>query len=415
VSYPDGTRDLWRSDGHAEGTFAVAALEPDTDLAQQDLRTTRALGVVGDALLLADCGNGLAFLWRSDGTEEGTVRLADDAPCDTQDDVAVSAEVAYFGVRRGGQTGTIWRTDGTLGGTRAVHTFTSWYDGEPPYLAFAAGVPYVAIAAEGSSTAGLYRLDRAEPVVVHDRPTHELFACGDALYGRRLAGSHTELWGGRPDAPAHLADGGGLLSVSHACISGTYVTAEAGRRVLASDGTSAGTSRVFPESDRVEGFQPATNGIVFTGAEPGGTITVFGTDGTADGTEPLRQVGPGPDHPQALGVAAGRAFYARWSVPGLVASDGTPRGTYEYASEVVYELGATASVGERLFFRGNDADRAEGYADLWATDGTPDGTVVVAATEGLVSVLGASDRVYFTARGPAGGTQLWVVGADFAR
>jgi ELWxxDGT repeat protein len=127
VLYPfvDVTAELWKTDGTVAGTVLVKHFDlnpfPITD---PNLR---------QALLAAPAGGPLVFvagdpaagteLWRSDGTEAGTVRLADIQPgpggSEPRGLTAVGNRV-YFAADDGAHGREIWMTDGTPAGTRLV-------------------------------------------------------------------------------------------------------------------------------------------------------------------------------------------------------------------------------------------------------------------------------------------------------
>ena len=111
---------LWRTDGTPEGTTRVATLDPDGEF---DSYTT-ALAALGDTLLFTvgrrDTG---VELWRSDGSEAGTQLVKDINPGPAgsvpRDGVVVGARM--FFTADDGETGReLWRTDGTAAGTVRV-------------------------------------------------------------------------------------------------------------------------------------------------------------------------------------------------------------------------------------------------------------------------------------------------------
>lgn len=138
---------------------------------------------------------------------------------------------------------------------------------------------------------------------------------------------------------------------------------------------------------------------------------------------------PGGSFPHALTPVGDRVFFAAWAAPygwELWVSDGTESGTFlvrdlyrgpEGPSPDV-ELGRGSSrpadltaAGGRLFFSAEDGERGR---ELWVSDGTQGGTVLV---EDLVpgpegshpeEIAVARDRIFFSAKDPERGRELWV-------
>ncbi len=78
----DGEHDveLWRSDGTEHGTFLVKDINPGRKSSFLTGPTSPLLNVDGTLLFFADDGVHAAELWRSDGTEAGTLLIQDIAP-----------------------------------------------------------------------------------------------------------------------------------------------------------------------------------------------------------------------------------------------------------------------------------------------------------------------------------------------
>lgn len=148
----DGGFALWRSDGTAAGTESVAFLEAASKILASDDRTAfvfdfatlwsvnlvsgvrtplkaiqgwsiSAWTMAGSSLVLALGSAGQDDgLWASDGTTDGTKRIADAQPWTF---VSRGADALAAGYDAAGIV--LWRTDGTAAGTVAIRRFPSTY------------------------------------------------------------------------------------------------------------------------------------------------------------------------------------------------------------------------------------------------------------------------------------------------
>lgn len=112
-----GTTSLWRSDGTAEGTVALASIPGS--------RRISWLTVADDFLYFFSHNGSLTELWKSDGSAAGTVKLHDLIPgSDTWSETfAIGDRLFFFRVGSSGMR--LWTSDGTAAGTLAVKTFDS--------------------------------------------------------------------------------------------------------------------------------------------------------------------------------------------------------------------------------------------------------------------------------------------------
>ncbi len=300
-----------------------------------------------------------------------------------------------------GGTG-FWRTDGTPGGTLPVAR--PWPDGGAPLgepVAFD-GAVWVLASAPGGEV-GLYRSDGT--------------AAGTGLavpMGIRM-----------PFFGHGLVPCGGRLFFAGVPAGATDAV------LFASDGTSAGTGMVRADGQpRVVwgnlDYQRAVSGttLYFLGTTPGEGEELWKSDGTEAGTVLVKDIRPGPSGSLqpwywSTGTAGGLFFFpADDGTTGLELwrTDGTPEGTGLVADLFPGPEGSDpyclGEVGGRLVFGAKGGSRGR---DVWATDGTGEGTVLLHDfpeppefyPSGVLGLGMLGGLLYFVATDPQDGTALW--------
>ncbi|EPX61618.1 hypothetical protein D187_010237 [Cystobacter fuscus DSM 2262] len=221
--------------------------------------------------------------------------------------------------------------------------------------------------------------------------------------------------------PSSLVDFQGRLFFATHYEDGTHA-------LWASDGTEAGTARVkdFPAladttTDLVTELTPLGSQLFFVAGDAAHGPELWVTDGTSGGTRQVKELTPGTggdSAPYKLTVVGGQLLFFRY-IPGtdsghteLWRSDGTEAGTV-----LVRDMGPDSSlsfsqvlVGNTLFFVFTDAEHG---TELWRTDGTAEGTVLVkdiqagpaSAYPAHLQKLGTS--VFFLTSTPSYGSELW--------
>jgi ELWxxDGT repeat protein len=308
--------------------------------------------------------------------------------------------LVVFGARSssaGGQE--LWKTDGTSAGTAAVVPASVVRD--PYCLASIAGVVYF----RGSTPAGDAELWVSDGTAAGTRTVKDInplgssFPCGfvqmnGTVYFLAEDGSHgLELWktDGTAGGTAMVKDispgpldgpvwgnlvvlGAQMFFIAH---DGVH-----GQELWKSDGTAAGTALV-KDIGGMFGNPPGrltpANDILFFAADDGiSGYELWRSDGTEAGTLLVKDIIPGRDSsipgapsdgPDWLGVAfQGRLFLSTFS--GLYASDGTAAGTVQIRGGRDIDASSMFAIGGALLYA-YEAD------ELWRTDGTPGGTVLV--------------------------------------
>lgn len=380
----DSAGNLWRSDGSQAGTVVIRRMYASQLTSLGDY--VYFLGTIGPRF----------GLWRTDGTEEGTVPLID--------------EVWFGGLSRVGNKlffvesypeTRLWKTDGTAQGTRPVAAvpgqFHSMTDVGGMLFFVATDAQHgEEIWISDGTTEGTHIFLDLNPGPAPSSP-RIAGVVGDRLFFQADDGIHgSELWSttGTVASTSLLADirpgaagwSSNFLSTGTKLFFDVY-TDDFGSEPWSADSTEATlVADVLPGP---QGSQCSPIGVVnrrvvlrcYLGV---GEPVLWITDGTAAGTRPLAP-------PQLLDAYAspGRQVYADGAllflgydgVHGneLWRTDGTMEGTYQVADINPGEGDSTASA----FASSDDLaflvayDSAHGWG-LWRTDGTEAGTIFLA-------------------------------------
>jgi ELWxxDGT repeat protein len=402
--------ELWRTDGTPHGTSMVRDIHPGPAngfVRRYDFYDFRAyFTALGETLcFVASDGRSGFELWRSDGTPEGTQKLADLVPgaaglfdCVSQDDAcdprftptAVLENVLYVSARLPGDKRhwQLWRSDGSAAGT--------WL-AEDDIL--------------GPITAGL----------------------GGIFFTRRVDRDRFELWHRDDLGPARLvASLPSFAPELHGFEDGVALnvwTEATGYEPWWSDGSAAGTRMIADmrgddASSEPREFIPLRNSVLFSADDGIHGRELWRSDGTEGGTALIADIAPGhggsePIRPIRLGDAV--LFVADDGVhgPELWRTDGTTVGTW-LVRDIRPGSGGSdpdrfALVGDRVFFFADDGKHGR---ELWRSDGTRAGTKLVRdlrpgaegsdlSSPGVRNQVEMAGRLFFLAGDGRGGIALW--------
>ncbi|XXF75309.1 HYR domain-containing protein [Myxococcaceae bacterium GXIMD 01537] len=291
-------------------------------------------------------------LWRTDGTEAGTVQVKDieAGPYGSDPHGFTPMGDSVFFSSLG-----LWKTDGTQAGTVQVHA--SYPRIEPPEntMVVLNGALFYSAVDFATRREELWRSDGT--------------AAGTAVL-KKLAGNTAT----RPR----------WLTVVNQTLFFTIADSTAGEELWMSDGTAVGTVRVRDIRPGTASSNPRNlvnvNGTLFFTANDGTTgEELWRSNGTAAGTVRVRDIlaGSTGSAPELLTAMNGTLFFvldANVNPAELWQSDGTSAGTVRVAS-LPASLVASSSrvIGPTLYLALTSTNGSE----LWRTDGTPQGTMRV--------------------------------------
>ncbi len=408
----DGNDDfgLWKSDGTAAGTMRVKEIHSEKGVPSLNEPTN----VSGTLYFVADDGVSGFELWKSDGTEAGTVRVKDIRP-----GIGSSIRIdhgkgyltnvsgtLYFSANDGTSGYELWKSDGTEEGTVPIKDiWVGSNNSNPRDLTNVSGTLFFG-ASEGINGRELWKSDGTEEGTVrvkdiwpgsNSSDPSRLTSVGDFLYFRaKVSAGGNELWksdgteAGTVRVKDIRAGSNGSYPEELTNVSGTlYFMANdhvEGYELWKSDGTEQGTVRVkdiWPGT-RVDSSWPTNltnmSGILFFVAMDETDLgELWKSDGTEEGTVRVKDIRPGMNgsYPQFLTNVAGT-----------------------------------------LYFNANDGTTGK---ELWKSDGTETGTVLVkdiwpgiygSDPRSLGNVAG---RLYFRSDDSVHGSELWVVPAATAQ
>ncbi len=447
--------ELWRSDGTAEGTALVAEFRAGE---AGGISTLLPLGSRG-VLSVASNAFGIPELWTTKGTASRRIaRPRDVFRSGSPAFLAASDRGLLFVANRSTRRG-LWLTDGTAERTRLLRTGPDWFfnDEVPRNLVPLRGtqgelgerlVYRAPTALEGLDLDG----GNGEPTVAtvsgsfgfgsDDETLQSFWQWEERAYFLQMSPSYqVELW--RTDgtaagttrvkelfyAPISLF-GGVAYIPSFTFVPtarGLYLLFLEGSEVWRSDGTAAGTGKVFDLDETEE----ASAQFLLTGVDLGGDL-LFTTWGSQTGVGFWRPSAGelGAERiaapilftlPRKLVVLGDRAYFAAADGAGLelwVSDGATYAGCHRVADINPRRAGSSPReltvVGDSLFFTADDGVHGR---ELWRSDGTSEGTVRVAdlapgaATSYPQHLAAVGDRLVWAADDQVHGLEPWIVDA----
>lgn len=324
-------RELWKSNGTAEGTSQVKDIFPGAT--SSELRELTSMN--GSVYFIASSDSNSRELWKSDGTPLGTIKLTSNStgPYFT---ILATTNNRLFYLRADARGQALWVTDGTVAGTTRLKNM----DVIDSYTAAEVnGQVYFTRSGTGS-VREIWRTNGTVAGTVFVAQINfatGLTAVGASLFYFDSLGASDALWKAGPTGKtlvkANVPFGRERVSLNGRFVFSVYA-APLNQSLMISDGTAAGT---FALANNAAPFRDANQLTVVNG------ILYF----IANGNE-------------------------------LWKSDGTRRGTVRVSPVGLFSLTSPpknlSNAGGQLFFTANDGVNGE---ELWTSDGTAAGTVMV--------------------------------------
>lgn len=415
---PATGRELWKSNGTLGGSVQVKDIRPGASsaIAVVDGYGTpnRLIDLNGELFFAANDGVSGTELWRSDGSAGGTVQLKDVRPgllSSSPSELVVHDGTLYFGAFTDTSGFELWKSDGTEGGTVLVKDIRPGSGSSSPRLFTSVDGTLFFFASTPAAGYELWKTDGTESGTVLVKDIRPGPASSVGFFHFSLA---------------PLASFNGALLF-------TANDGSNGEELWKSDGTALGTVAVkdiYPGPLGSFPIEPTIiNGeVFFSASDPDGGRELWKSDGTEAGTVRVKDINPGVAS-SLLGLGNQLAvcddlliFAAVDATSGqeLWKSDGTDAGTVRLrdiepeSGWGIPEFGSPPiiTVGKTCFLRASDGVRG---AELWKTDGTVKGTVLL---QDIAVGAGSSDpdlftpagsRVFFTANDNSTGRELWEI------
>lgn len=429
-------QELWKTNGTIAGTQLVRDIRTGADSS-----SPANLTAVGSTLYFrANDGVTGDELWKSDGTAAGTVRVGHGGTTSNFSpwDLTNVGGTLYFTASTNETGREVWKSDGTAAGTNVYQEIVSGPgDSLPEQLTNVNGA-LVFAASNGVIGKELWRYDLvANTSAVNDinrgtldsTPRNFVQAGNNVFFTASNGTNGEELWkvngngtgativkdiriGDQPSQISGMTNVNGTLYFSaHGNLSTGGL---GGVQLWKSNGTAAGTVMVSEALAQLGDSFPSgltnLNGKLIFSATGADGHELWTSDGTAAGTSRLKDIAAGPgssmaQHNSGFVVNGTHAyFFANDGVKGreLWKTDGTAAGTV-----LVKDINAGAAssnpsqlinVDGLLYFLADDGING---TEIWQSDGTTAGTSLVANLDvnGLDQLTGSGGKLYFTANG----------------
>ncbi len=439
----DGTgREIWKTDGTNAGTVRVTDFNGTGDSGAANLCNFN-----GNLFFTAESSSSGRELWKTDGTGAGTTLVKDilaGAGSSSPGNLMPVGSTLYFSASDGVAGNELWKTDGTTAGTSMVgHSGTSAnfqpsnltnINGSLFFRAFTFESGYEVWKSDGT-TAGTNVFKDLVPGAGTSQPTKLLNANGTLYYTATDGSKGTELW--RHDVGTNTATQDDIYrgtvnsgARDFTSVNGTvFFVADNGTNgaelwKCAANGTGATMVKDIypgPNGSDISGLVNVNGKLYFSARNDTSGLELWKSDGTAAGTVILKEIASGgtSSYPSGLTNMNGTLIFSASDANGheLWKSDGTAAGTVllkDIASgaggSIFRQSSRFVSSGSSVFFA---ADDGVAGVELWKTDGTTAGTVLVKDIwngpnwSSITNLTDVAGLLYFVANDGVNGVELW--------
>jgi ELWxxDGT repeat protein len=389
--------ELWVSDGTAAGTTMLTDINPgNAGLYSQG----NQLAALGGTLFFSndDRAHGVE-LWESNGTVAGTGLFMDLDPGPASSfpaNMAVIDNTLYFSAAIADGSSALWSSNGTVAGTSVVASLPSQPQSSGVFYnipeAFDVIGNTMVFAADDGTGTELWKTDGT--------------SAGTEMIADIVPGTPTQ-----PPSDFTAVDSKAFFVVTQGTTETLWVT----------DGTAAGTNEVATLDGTLADPLAFDGKLAFIETTDLGDSSLWVSNGTAGGTTQVMSFpSPGQNFGETPTMAAlgGELYISAPAPPGagfsgefaLYESDGTTAGTTIIAAapENAYPSDLTVYQGKLYFSASSPGDIPR--AQLWATNGTADGTKLVATLGGAVTfvdqILAAGPNLYVFVNDDSGTNRL---------
>lgn len=450
-SADDGThgRELWISDGTTAGTTMVADVFPGSE-SSKPVPLAAASGKLWFTAFTAQ-GPGL---WCTDGTAANTLKLN---PTPPSGPAPALLRPSHFAVLNGNlifaSDNWIWKSDGTSEGTSVIEELPEYGDFVQVYEMALIG-DYVYYIVSSNFREWLWRTDgqAGGAVMISMEPGLESW---EAIRDLRSVGGKVSFFAqSLPWDEQEWYCGDGTLDGSvrfdnftfdrfgdESCVVGDIIyfgieDATRGGELYRSDGTLEGTYLV-KDIQRGRGgaypgnFRAAGKWLYFTADDGKKGREIWRTDGTSKGTRLVVETvrGRHSTDPVLLNADGETVYFLGsrlWPHGDLWRTDGSKKGTVRLTAPEQKGLSGLnqalnysppiGALGNKVFF---NARFSSFGIEPWTSDGTPGGTQAVGDTvkDGSAdcqSMTRFGDRILYAGRSSAGSTQVWASNGSMA-